>query len=162
MRFNIGVRTKMIYKLGFSQDFGTFDLKLNFELFPLIIGGDHGLSGQGSHGLAAGLCCGGGLDCLLPRQALQVNQAWGLEWMDYACIGGDQIRTFFMTTFLMATLMDKLLTLGSHSILETYFCVLATNSNCFLNRVILLIGYTTRWGGDYVYEVQHILLLTSN
>ncbi len=48
---------------------------------------------------------------------------------------------------LMATLMGNLLALGSHSILETYFCVLATNSNCFLNRVIFLIGYTTRWGG---------------
>jgi len=47
----------------------------------------------------------------------------------------------------MATLMDKATDLGSHSSLETYFCVLATNSNCFLNRVILLIGYTTRWGG---------------
>ncbi len=40
------------------------------ELFPLTIGGDHGLSGQGSHGLAAGLCGGGGLDRLLPHQGL--------------------------------------------------------------------------------------------
>jgi hypothetical protein len=33
-RLEIGVRIKMIYKLGFSLDFGTFDLKLSFELFP--------------------------------------------------------------------------------------------------------------------------------
>ena len=55
--------------------------------------------------------------------------------------------------------MGKATNLGSHSSLETYFCVLATNSNCFLNRVIFLIGYPTRWGGDYVCEVQHIFTL---
>ncbi len=70
MGFKIGVRIKVIYSLGLPNIFGTFDLKLNFELFPLIIGGDHGLASQGSHGISAGLCCGGGLNCLLPHQDL--------------------------------------------------------------------------------------------
>jgi hypothetical protein len=62
----------------------------------------------------------------------------------------------------MATLMDNLLILIITQVLETYFYVLATNPNCFLNRVIFLVGYTTRWGGEYVVEVQHILLLTGH
>ncbi len=70
MRLKIAVRTKMIYKFGFACNSGTFDLKLNFELFPLIIDGDHGLAGQSSHGIFAGLCRGRGLDCRLPVQDL--------------------------------------------------------------------------------------------
>jgi hypothetical protein len=70
MRLKIGIRIKMIYKLGFSYNSDTFDFKLNFELFPLIVGGDHGLASQSSHGISAGLCRGGGLDCLLPHQDL--------------------------------------------------------------------------------------------
>ncbi len=60
-----------------------------FRAFPLIIDRDHGLASQGYHGLAAGLCGGGGLDHRLPHQGLEVDQAWGLEWVENACIGGD-------------------------------------------------------------------------
>jgi hypothetical protein len=116
MKFKIGVRTKEIYKMGLSSKIGIFgrsngiplerigifkqiwDFKLQliiFWAFPLTIDGDYGLASQSPHGLAAGLCGGRGLDRRLPHQGLevhhwlQVEQAWGLEWMGNACIGGD-------------------------------------------------------------------------
>jgi hypothetical protein len=92
MRLKIGVRIKMICKLGLLKILvllvSSYKLML-FELFPLIIDGDHGLASQGSHGLATGLCGGGGLDHRLPHQSLEVDQAWGLEWVENAYIGGD-------------------------------------------------------------------------
>jgi hypothetical protein len=70
--------------------------------------------------------------------------------VDWSGWGMPALEVIRYKLFLMATCYIDGLSANfgfSLKFRNIFSCVLATNPNCFLNRVIHMIGYTTRWGG---------------